>query len=103
MLFILAAASPAGALRFGPDEAFELRGKVYSQYTVATEETQLYTQPEETAGNMKQWRNFMNPEFEVDFKLDRATVTGMPIAETTYYIDIDDKIYETDRVIRAGK
>jgi hypothetical protein len=44
-----------------------------------------------------------NVAYAVNYKLDRATVTGMPIAPTQYYVDIDDKIYEVDRMIRSGK
>jgi hypothetical protein len=44
-----------------------------------------------------------NAAFAVNYKLDRATVTGMPVNTTEYYIDIPDEIFETDRVVRAGK
>lgn len=56
------------AFKFGPKNAIELRGKVYTQYTVATEESQEYTQPDINPGDMKQWRTFYNPELEVDFR-----------------------------------
>jgi hypothetical protein len=56
------------AIKFGPKNAIEIRGKVYTQYTVATEESQEYTQPEINPGDMKQWRTFYNPELEVDFR-----------------------------------
>jgi hypothetical protein len=59
---------PALAIRFGQEDAVEFRGKVYSQFTVATEETKPYSQPEMNAGDMKQWRNFYNPELEIDFR-----------------------------------
>ena len=58
----------ASALKFGPKDALDVRGKVYTQYTVATEESQEYTLPEINPGDMKQWRTFYNPEFEVDFR-----------------------------------
>jgi hypothetical protein len=56
------------AITFGPKNAIEIRGKVYTQYTVATEESQEYTQPDINPGDMKQWRTFYNPELEVDFR-----------------------------------
>jgi hypothetical protein len=70
VVLAMLASSPrdASALRFGQNDAVELRGKVYTQYTVATEESQEYTQPEINPGDMKQWRNFYNPELEVDFR-----------------------------------
>jgi hypothetical protein len=58
----------ASAFRFGPKDSLEFRGKVYTQYTVATEESQEYTQPEINPGDMKQWRTFYNPELDVDFR-----------------------------------
>jgi hypothetical protein len=58
----------ASAFKFGPKDSFDIRGKVYTQFTVATEESQEYTQPEINPGDMKQWRTFYNPEFEVDFR-----------------------------------
>jgi len=65
---IIAAPSAALAIRFGQDDAVELRGHFYSQFTVATEPTQQYSQPPIDGGNMKQLRNFYNPELEVDFR-----------------------------------
>ena len=44
-----------------------------------------------------------NAGFSVNYKLDRATVTGMPVNPTEYYIDIPDQIFETDRIVRSGK
>jgi hypothetical protein len=44
-----------------------------------------------------------NAAFAVNYKMDRATVTGMPVETTDYHIQIDDKIYEVDRVSRMGK
>ena len=44
-----------------------------------------------------------NAGYSVNYKLDRATVTGMPVNPTEYYIDIPDAIFETDRVVRSGK
>ena len=58
----------ASAIRFGQNDAVELRGHFYTQYTVATEQSQEYTQPDINPGDMKQWRNFYNPELEVDFR-----------------------------------
>jgi hypothetical protein len=65
---IVAAPSVALAIHFGQDDAVELRGHFYSQFTVATEPTQAYSQPPIDGGNMKQLRNFYNPELEVDFR-----------------------------------
>lgn len=64
----LLVASPAAAIRFGPKDSLELRGKVYTQYTVATERSEKFTQPQINPGDLKQWRTFYNPEFEVDFR-----------------------------------
>lgn len=66
----LLVASPrnASAIRFGQNDAVELRGHFYTQYTIATEQSQEYTQPDINPGDMKQWRNFYNPELEVDFR-----------------------------------
>jgi hypothetical protein len=66
----LVAAWPTRALaiRFGPDDSVEVRAHVYSQATVSTEYSQQYTQPPIDPGNLKQWRNFYNPELEVDFR-----------------------------------
>jgi len=44
-----------------------------------------------------------NAAFGVNYKLDRATVTGMPVNTTEYYIDIPDEVFETDRIVRTGK
>ncbi len=44
-----------------------------------------------------------NAAFAVNYKQDRATVTGMPVLPTEYHIQIDDKIFEVDRVSRMGK
>ena len=68
VLVLFCAASDAHAFKFGPKDSLEVRGKVYTQFTVATEESQEYTQPEINPGDMKQWRTFYNPEFEVDFR-----------------------------------
>ena len=38
-----------------------------------------------------------------NFKQDRATVNGLPVADTEWYIQMDDKIFETDRIVRYGK
>jgi hypothetical protein len=44
-----------------------------------------------------------NAAFAVNYKQDRATVTGMPVETTEYHIQIPDEIYEVDRVNRMGK
>jgi hypothetical protein len=44
-----------------------------------------------------------NAGYAVNYKLDRTTVTGMPVNPTEYYIDIPDEIFETDRIVRSGK
>jgi hypothetical protein len=36
-------------------------------------------------------------------KADRATVSGLPVADTDNWIDIPDQIYETERIVRYGK
>ena len=41
--------------------------------------------------------------FAVNYKQDRATVSGMPVEPTEYYVQIPDEIYEVDRVNRMGK
>ncbi len=70
-------ASDALAFQFGPEEAFDFRGKVYGQYTIATEDSQAYSNgtaldpagtPRRVTGNMVQNRYFYAPEFEVNFK-----------------------------------
>jgi hypothetical protein len=38
-----------------------------------------------------------------NFKADRATVSGLPVADTDNWIDIPDTIYETERIVRYGK
>ena len=44
-----------------------------------------------------------NTATALNFKQDRATVTGMPVAATQYHIQIPDEIFETDRLLRKGK
>jgi hypothetical protein len=44
-----------------------------------------------------------NAGYAVNYKLDRATVTGMPVNPTEYYIDIPDQVFETERIVRSGK
>jgi len=68
VVMLLLWSGSALAFKFGPKDAMVVRGKVYTQYTVATEESQAYTLPEINPGDMKQWRTFYNPEFEVDFR-----------------------------------
>lgn len=36
-------------------------------------------------------------------KQDRATVSGLPVADTDNWVHIPDQIYETERVVRYGK
>ncbi len=38
-----------------------------------------------------------------NFKQDRATLTGLPVAPTDWYVNIPDEIYQTSRVLRSGK
>jgi hypothetical protein len=63
--FLLSHAAPAIYL----DEAqnITLRGRVYSQFSVRTEDSQVFTFPETFTGQLVQNRNFFNPE--VDAKL----------------------------------
>ena len=65
---LASAPGTASAIRFGQNDSVELRGRFYTQYTIATEQSQEYTQPSINPGDMKQWRNFYNPELEVDFR-----------------------------------
>lgn len=68
----------AWAIEFGPNDAFTIRGRFYSQYTIATEHSKKESNgtaldpagaiPSRNGGDMIQNRNFMNPEFEVDFR-----------------------------------
>lgn len=68
----------AAAVQFGPDEAFTLRGRFYTQLSIATEPTKKESNgtalnpagavPSRNGGDLIQHRNFMNPEFEVDFR-----------------------------------
>ncbi len=68
----------AAALEFGPNDAFTFRGRFYAQYTIATENTEAESNgtaldpagavPSRNGGDLVQQRNFMNPEFEVDFR-----------------------------------
>ena len=57
---------PASALSLDQEGVFQLRARAYSQVTFATEDSQRFvTDPPKFAGQVMQWRNFMNPEFEV--------------------------------------
>jgi hypothetical protein len=38
-----------------------------------------------------------------NIKSDRATVSGLPVADTDNWIDIPDQIFETERIVRYGK
>ncbi len=74
----LLAARPAAGLEFGPNDAFTLRGRFYTQFSIATEHSKKESNgtslnpagavPSRNGGDLIQHRNFMNPEFEVDFR-----------------------------------
>ncbi|MDG2307228.1 MAG: DUF1302 family protein [Candidatus Binatia bacterium] len=78
LTILLGASGTAFALEFGPNEAFTLRGRFYTQFSIATEKSkkesngtalnQAGAVPSRNGGDMIQHRNFMNPEFEVDFR-----------------------------------
>ena len=77
LLLIALTSATARAFEFGPEDAFNVRGKVYAQYTMATEDSQEYSNgtaidpagtPRRVTGNMIQNRYFYAPEFEVNFK-----------------------------------
>ena len=38
-----------------------------------------------------------------NFKQDRATVTGMPVSPTDWWVDRPDEIFQTARILRSGK
>lgn len=38
-----------------------------------------------------------------NFKQDRATVSGLPTADTEWYLHMEDEIFDTARIIRQGK
>lgn len=38
-----------------------------------------------------------------NFKQDRATVSGLPVADTEWWVQMDDELFETSRIIRQGK
>ena len=38
-----------------------------------------------------------------NFKQDRATVSGLPVADTEWWVQMDDSLFETSRIIRQGK
>jgi len=58
----------ARALYFDEDQNFSLRMRAYSQVSMATEDSQFaVTDPPKFAGQVMQWRNFFNPEFEAKF------------------------------------
>lgn len=58
---------PALALELGPDGAINLRGRAYTQVTIATEDSQdLVTDPPKFRGQVMQHRSFFNPELDVD-------------------------------------
>ncbi|HEY8514251.1 MAG TPA: DUF1302 family protein [Candidatus Binatia bacterium] len=59
-------ASQAHALYLDENQLLSLRMRAYSQVTFATENSQRFvTDPPKFAGQVMQWRNFFNPEFEV--------------------------------------
>lgn len=74
----LVLARSGAAVEFGPNDAFTLRGRFYTQLSLATEKTKKESNgtaldpagavPSRNGGDMVQQRNFMNPEFEVDFR-----------------------------------
>ena len=62
----LLGARAAHALALDQDDVFRLRGRAYSQVSIATEDSQRFvTDPPKFAGQVMQWRNWANPEFEV--------------------------------------
>lgn len=38
-----------------------------------------------------------------NIKEDRATVSGLPVADTEWWRDIPDQIYQVERITRYGK
>ena len=38
-----------------------------------------------------------------NFKQDRATVSGLPVADTEWWVEMDDSLFETSRIVRQGK
>ncbi len=38
-----------------------------------------------------------------NFKQDRATVSGLPVADTEWWVEMDDGLFETSRMVRQGK
>ena len=75
---LITAASSVHAIQFGPNDALTIRGRFYTQYSIATEKSKKESNgtaldpagavPSRNGGDMIQHRNFMNPEFEVDFR-----------------------------------
>jgi len=62
----LASARPAYALALDEEGIFRLRVRAYSQVSMATQDGQKFvTDPPKFTGQVMQWRNFANPEFEV--------------------------------------
>src|SRR5262249_28725590 len=58
----------AGALALDEDQNFNLRLHLYSQLSLAMQDSQQYvTSPEKFTGQMMQNRNFFNPELETKF------------------------------------
>jgi len=59
-------ARPVHALQLDDEGIFRLRVRAYSQVSMATQDSQKFvTDPPKFAGQVMQWRNFANPEFEV--------------------------------------
>jgi hypothetical protein len=61
----LCAGDPAHALFLDDGEMFSVRMRAYSQLSISTQASQTFvTDPPKFAGQVVQWRNFANPEFE---------------------------------------
>lgn len=62
---LLCGARPARALTLDQNDLFSVRVRAYSQVSIATQDSQKFvTDPPKFAGQVMQWRNFANPEFE---------------------------------------
>ncbi len=68
MASCVVAAQPARALSLDEDGNFRLRMRAYSQVSLAMQDSQFaVTDPPKFTGQVMQWRNFFNPEFETKF------------------------------------
>jgi hypothetical protein len=68
LIFAASFVRDSAALYLDDDHNFALRTHLYTQLSLATENSQPYvTSPEKFAGQMMQNRNFFNPEFEAKF------------------------------------